>query len=152
MGKDAENVLRISNLEFFQVVEDYLTEIRSVKIRIKGSSMLPFLKNGDQVDLESINFQKFGIGEIVLARWKEGYVLHRIVLIGKQYIYLAGDNNLFQIEKVKPDSIIAKVGGANRDDASMPVTGIRSRILGMSWFLLRPARWLVYKMNKITKK
>ena len=130
------------------MAEDYLLEDKSVQIRIKGNSMLPFLRNGDHVELARTKKNEYKIGDVVLARWKDGYVLHRIVFKGKKYFYLTGDNNLFQVESVIPESVIAGVITGHREGHPIEVKGITFRFKGVCWFLLRPFRWILIKFKK----
>ena len=143
-----DEALTIPNKSFFKAVEDYLIEGKSIQIKVKGNSMLPFLFNGDNIELSKIEKGACKIGEVVLAKWKDGYVLHRVIFKGRKRFYLVGDNNLFQIERINPESVIARVISAHREGSSIDIQKIGPRIKGICWFLLRPFRWIMIKLKK----
>lgn len=75
-------------------VSKLLAEGKSVILRTKGNSMLPFIKGGrDSVELlKRTNVLE---NDIVLARLAEGrYVLHRVIAIDGEKITLMGDGNI----------------------------------------------------------
>lgn len=147
-----DDALTVSNAAFFQIVEDFLLEDKPILIRVKGNSMLPFLREGDCVELYKSEKRAFKIGEVVLAKWKGRYVLHRIIFKGNKYYYLSGDNNLFQVERINYESVLAKVINCHRGGKPIEVMGIYFRYKGICWFFLRPLRWINLKINKSKKK
>lgn len=86
--------LIIPNDVFFSEVEKHLSEGKSVMFPVKGYSMLPFIRNGeDSVQLS----RKDGIevGDIALAHLSNGtYVLHRVWEIKGDKVILMGDGNI----------------------------------------------------------
>lgn len=144
--------LTVPNTEFFHMVEDFLVEDKSILFRVKGNSMLPFLREGDCVELNRPEKRAFKIGEVVLAKWKGRYVLHRIIFKGSKYYYLSGDNNLFQVERINYESVIASVINCHREGTPIEVMGMSFRWKGIFRFLLRPMRWINLKIEKSKKK
>lgn len=147
-----DDALTVSNAAFFQMVEDFLLEDKPILIRVKGNSMLPFLREGDCVELYKSEKRAFKIGAVVLAKWQGRYVLHRIIFKGSKYCYLSGDNNLFQVERVNYESVIARVINCHREGKPIEVKGISFRYKGICWFLLRPLRWINVKIENSKKK
>lgn len=147
-----DDAITVSNTAFFQMVEDFLLEDKSILIRVKGNSMWPFLREGDCVELNRTEKRTLKIGEVVLAKWQGRYVLHRIIFKGSKYYYLSGDNNLFQVERVKYESVIARVINCHREGKSIKVKGISLHGKAILWFLLRPLRWINVKIEKNNRK
>jgi signal peptidase I len=140
----------ISNEDYFSEVQRILAEGKEVRIRIKGNSMLPFIKDGDTVLLRSYRGETLALGCNILAKDKDKFVFHRFV--GKkndQYI-LAGDGNLVLREYVGAKDIIAiaymhypQVGGATID-----IDRNWARLRGLGWYHIRLLRRIVAKLKR----
>lgn len=91
---DGKEVRVVPNEIFLKEVSMMLSEGKSVIIRTKGSSMLPFIRGGrDSVRLS--RHPEISIGDIVLARiGNDMYVLHRVFSIEGDKVTLMGDGNL----------------------------------------------------------
>ena len=70
----------IANQEFFRgVVADTLARGETVSVRVKGGSMLPWLRDGAKVRIRPAAGRRLHRGDIVLYRRETGtLVLHRI--------------------------------------------------------------------------
>ena len=140
-----KTIIVLPNDFFFTEVKKCLQEDKLVEIVVQGNSMRPFLNNGERILLKSIKNRALKTGDIVLAEFDSGYVLHRIVKKRKEYFVLAGDGNLSQKEQVTGESAIAFI----------PISSI-SRIAGLAWYFLRPLRCVVHKIynyvNRLKKK
>ncbi|WP_343567431.1 S24/S26 family peptidase [Sphingobacterium sp.] len=140
----------ISNEDYFAEVQRILREGKEVRIRIKGNSMLPFIKDGDTVLLRTYQGEPLVLGCNILAKDKNKFVFHRYV--GKkngQYI-LAGDGNLVLREYVGATDIIAiaymhypQTGGAAVD-----IDRNWARLRGLGWYHLRLIRRIVAKLKR----
>ena len=104
------NSAYIPNELYFAEVQSHLQQGKKVKIKIRGNSMLPFIRNNDEALLISPTPEKVKKGTPVLARTSElGIVLHRIYNIEGNHITLLGDGNINQFEHTSPERIIATV-------------------------------------------
>ncbi|MGH2622426.1 MAG: S24 family peptidase [Sphingobacterium sp.] len=142
------NRVIVNNDSFFNVVQQEISAGNTVRFQLKGNSMEPFLKDCQNILLAKVDPEKTAIGEIVLVTWKNKYLLHRIVYQNEHYLYLVGDNNLVQIEKVEKKNIIAIMKGSYEITAYKKFT-FRDRIIGICWFMMRPFR---RAKNLITRK
>lgn len=114
-GKQIEEKGRIAErktakgYEVFDAVSELVDEEKTVKITVRGNSMLPFIFNGrDQVELKKQSSYK--VGDIVLARNGNRFVLHRIWKFEGDNVILHGDGNpLRKKEKMPVTDIVAKV-------------------------------------------
>ena len=61
------------------MVKENLQAGKKVKIRITGSSMEPFISDGDTVVLISFKPQFLKLGMILLGDYKDMTILHRLV-------------------------------------------------------------------------
>lgn len=119
-----------------------------VKINISGSSMKPFLYNGDSILLKKVAKQNIYLGDIVLGKYHNNYVLHRVVRIENDCVFLAGDNNLSQIERIEEENICAIAIALVTDEGNKDLTTNYRRFLGLLWYCLRPFRKVYFKIFK----
>lgn len=144
-----ENVLRVANNIFFKEVKEYLAEDKDVLFTINGNSMRPFLAHGDKVLITPAHKRDFTYGRIILAKSAFGYVLHRLVWKNKDKVWLAGDNNLVQLEEVKREDILGTVKYAVISGQRVKVHRFSQLFLALGWFLLRPFRLILFKLKRI---
>ena len=142
----------ISNGLFFQQVRTYLNEGKQVQFSLRGSSMSPFLYEGDLVTVKSLENTELKVGHIVLAYAEIGYVMHRIIRIDSQLIYLAGDANFVQIEKIANNALIAFLTAATRDGREIPIYASHILWLARMWYYARPIRRIWAKACKSLRK
>lgn len=85
-----------------------VSEGKRVVVRVKGNSMLPFLRNGrDSAELDKVSEPK--CGDIVLAYVDNSrFVLHRIVGMDGDKVVLMGDGNIKGCEYCRVTDIKAK--------------------------------------------
>ena len=119
-------------------VEAFIKEGRSVILKARGQSMLPFiLPERDSVQLEKA--ESLSVGDIVLVRLYRSaspyYVMHRIIRIEDGEFTMMGDGNISGVEKFRWENVIAKVTAIVSGDG-------KSRKVGKAslWRALRPVR------------
>lgn len=96
----------ISNFSAFSQARDLLLGGESVKIRVRGQSMLPFFQSGSTILLRPIRDEDFKVGNVVLAEaGKEKFVVHRIYRIDRNQVTLLGDGNLIGTETMPRNKV-----------------------------------------------
>ena len=91
----------VSNDEFFDLMIPMLNSGKTVKMKAKGRSMLPLIRNMyDNVVLKSVKDTSLHINDIVLFRnpISNNYVLHRIIKIQGEKFIIRGDGNAYNKE------------------------------------------------------
>lgn len=79
--------------ELVEILRVALDSGARVRLSASGSSMVPFLRSGDVVELEKVPAEAIRAGDVVLAQRSDGaYVLHRVVRMGDRRVFLAGDS------------------------------------------------------------
>lgn len=141
-------VIQIENKTYFTLVEQRLDAGEQVWIPVRGGSMLPFLRERDEVLLQPAGMKEVGVGDIVLARWEGRHVVHRVVRKKVDELWLAGDHNLVQIEKVRPAEVLAVLIDARRNKRRLPVATRLYTTLGMCWYALRLPRRIVVAVKR----
>lgn len=129
----------VSNELYFSGVEQLLAEGKSVRIKAKGRSMEPFIRDGrDEIVLSAgIQARK---GCIILARTDEGIVLHRVINIEGNAVTLMGDGNLYKTESCLREDIIAVVTRIVRTGKSIDPECFMERFKARIWMVARPLR------------
>ncbi len=142
---------KVSNLELFSSVLDLIKRGRNVKIKISGTSMEPFIKHAEDVVLSSVSFEDIKLGSVILAEYNNSYVFHRVIRKNKQHIFLVGDNNLIQIERINVHKVYAIGKELIRKHKTVNLLGLNFRIKGLVWYILRPFRRIYVKLinNKL---
>lgn len=141
MNRQAENnkTRVISNDFYFAEVQRILDDGKEVRIRVKGSSMRPFISDGDTVLLRAYNGETLRKGCNILARHEGKYVFHRFVGRAKGKLILAGDGNLVLCEYVNKGDVIAIASLHFPKDGSKAINigSCWSRLRGLSWYHMR---------------
>jgi signal peptidase len=84
--------MRISLYQLISLVEELLRAGRGVRLKVAGSSMFPFIKDGDVVEIEKPG-PRLRKGDVLLVRVSGNkYVIHRVVKVYGEYLYLRGDS------------------------------------------------------------
>lgn len=99
----------VSIEDLISVVRPTLMEGRRVRMVVKGTSMLPFIRNGDAVELAPVDCAPV-IGDAVLAQVAVGrYVVHRVVRADQDGVWLRGDSQRVAEGPVPATSVLGMV-------------------------------------------
>ncbi len=123
-------------------VSRLLQEGREVVIMPKGNSMRPFIRG----EVDSVRLQQtkeLRVGDIVLARYKGHYVLHRIITIDGDKVTLMGDGNLQGVEEVQKSDVSGVVVEIITPDGER-----REPSDGYVWRKLLPVRKYLLKVYR----
>lgn len=143
----------IPNELFFAEVQAQIRQGKKVKIRVRGNSMLPFIRNNDEALLIPPTPEKIKKGTPVVALTDElGIVLHRIYKMEGTRITLLGDGNVNQFEHTSSERIIATVSHYYRGKHTLRTDSITMRIAGRLWMAAHPWRrkvlTVIWKLKK----
>lgn len=106
-----------ANELFFPEVAKMLSEGTNVTLRVQGTSMLPFIHgNDDRILLEKVD--EVGLGDILLCRIKDHYVIHRLIDRKDDRLLLMGDGNCYGKETCTLKDVAGKVMLIIRPDGS----------------------------------
>lgn len=146
--------LSVANESLLPEVEKLLAEGMRVTLKVKGNSMLPFIRSvRDSVTLEAPD--RISRGNIVLARIGKGrYVLHRIIGTKGNTVILMGDGNCHGTEQCLRSNICGRVITIVKPHKCISTGTSFMHMAGTVWRLLLPVRrWLLalYKRTIIDK-
>ncbi len=118
-----------------------IEEGQDVLLRVKGNSMLPFIRGGEDFAVLRKVSQSLKRWDIVLAQDLNGrLIIHRIIDITPECVTLMGDGNLGYVEYCAPDGIIARLENIKRGERLIECNTSWARRKAIVWYHLRPAR------------
>lgn len=132
----------ITNELYFEEVQRLLNQGKEVCIRIKGNSMLPFIKSGDRVLLIAYRDTPLLMGSNILVKHGGKFIFHRYVGTKNGNIVLAGDGNLVLREYTTSSHILAVATKHYRgeNDLGVDINNTWHRLKGLFWYRLRILR------------
>ena len=120
----------ISNTVLFEGIEEILREGGSVTMRIKGSSMRPFVRNGrDTVTLNALPAAGLQIGMVVLFRYGDNWLLHRLRNINGSILVMKGDGNFRITEHVELTAAAGYASAIERNNRTIIYGSWRWKLL-----------------------
>lgn len=101
---------QLSNASFFAWVEAEIAEGHPVRFRLKGQSMFPLLRDSrDEVVLYPCTSEELRPMDVVLFRYRDGHVLHRILRREGERLFLRGDGSYVAWEECKVTDVVGKM-------------------------------------------
>jgi signal peptidase len=146
IGKMDGDKIILPNALVLEHLQVYLRQGKQVSIPVKGNSMLPFLRNGDQVLIKPFEASGLRKGMILLASVQGQMVLHRLVKFNAERVLLAGDANLAQHEDVSIEDVIGSATTVMKGLKELKLDKWQQRYLGQLWYWIRPLRRVVKKI------
>lgn len=145
--------MEVSNVDFIQAICPLLFSGHKVRLRVKGNSMRPILKDGrDQVVLVAARSIKEG--DLVLAQVQTGcYMLHRVIHKDGKRLILMGDGNLTGTECCLCTDVVGKVIMLIRKGRWIRTDGFLFWLYSIIWMQLNPLKrylLVVYKLMRGT--
>lgn len=127
----------------FALARDLLQEGESVRIIVRGQSMLPFFQSGSTITLYPICDEQMRRGSVVLGETPTGlFVVHRIYRIEGDEVTLLGDGNVVGMEQMTRDKIYGFVP-----------CGKVHRFFAEIWMRIRPLRvYPLWILKRICRK
>lgn len=102
------NSVQLPNEILLPSAASFLDEGREVVIRAKGSSMLPFIR-GDRDSVVLKKCDNPDVGDIVLVRFPDRYIMHRIISRDGDRFRMMGDGNIRGTESFRREDILGRV-------------------------------------------
>lgn len=126
---------QLSNKRFFAWVEAEISEGNPVRIRLKGQSMFPLLRNGkDIVVLHPCRKEDLRPMDVVLFRYRGIHVLHRILHREENRLLIQGDGSYVAREECTTDDVVGVVREVIRSSGkSISVDSWRWRFPSRLW-------------------
>lgn len=145
----------IANDILLNEVSALVAEGKTVRLKVKGNSMLPFI-TGDKDSVLLVRPEVLKVNDIALACIANGsYVLHRIIKIEDDIVTLMGDGNIQGCERChKSDIKAVAVRIFKNDGKEIDCTASWQLFQAKMWGILKPLRrylLAVYRRCKFIK-
>jgi signal peptidase I len=121
----------------------------SAILQISGTSMYPLLSNGQHITVRPVSPTDLQPGKCCVYIANGNLILHRIIWIFRNYVYIAGDANC-NIEKINKSNIIAVPADRlyHRVTISIILINILFVLLHGSNFFCRLKRYIIKRIIK----
>ena len=114
--------------------EDYLLQNGSMTYTNVGVSMLPLLRQGkDLFTVRKKGTGRCAVGDVVLYRRRDQYVLHRVVAVREKDYVILGDNCVQREYGVTDDDILGVMTGFVRGGKAHSVSDAGYRLYSSVW-------------------
>jgi hypothetical protein len=124
--------------EVLPIIRATLERGQRVRMTVSGTSMLPFLRDGDVVELEPLGAAPRA-GDVVLAQGPAGpCVLHRVVRVTGEGLFLRGDAQEDREGPLAPGDVLGKVTLCYRHGHARAVDRGGWRLAGLVWVSCAP--------------
>jgi len=138
--------MEISTRDLMPLIFSALQRGQHIRLTVKGGSMRPFIKSGDVVELEPVD-RLVRIGDVVLLKCgsgEEGYVLHRVVRLQGEMIFIRGDAQDVADGPFAQGDVLGRVTKTYANGRLRQLDRGIWRLLGRAWQRLVPLNvWLL---------
>ena len=133
--------------------EQYFKENDRLIYTNVGVSMLPLLRQGkDLFILERKKSERCNVGDIVLYRRRNQYVLHRIIEVKPDDYVIIGDNCTEKEYGITDNNILAVMISFIRNGKNYSVNTFSYRIYSFIWLKTITMRIFITKMLHVLKR
>jgi Peptidase S24-like len=131
--------------EWIALAGELLQCDHTVRLRVRGRSMHPAIRDGEVVWIAPVMGEGLRVGQVVLFRGTNGRpIIHRIVSRqqagGGWRFLIASDYASVPGEWVSAAQILGRVVALERTGRRIALDGLTGRVWGWAWGLLRPLR------------
>ena len=121
--------------------EEYLAQNGSMTYTNVGVSMLPLLRQGkDLFTVRKKGAERCKVGDVVLYRRRDQYVLHRVVEVREQDYIILGDNCIAREYGITDEDVIGVMTGFVRGGKEHGVSEYGYRLYSALWLHTEKAR------------
>lgn len=130
----------IGNRVFFEQVEAVLATGHEVKFLLRGHSMRPLMHDGrDTLVVAPVRDEEMRVGEIVLFRYHERHILHRIIRRKGDQLVLAGDGNYHLKECCSTADVVGRLVRVERKSGKVVHCDSRAwHMRSFCWLIIPP--------------
>lgn len=133
--------------EFMPVIRSALERGQRVRMTVNGSSMLPFVRDGDVVELEPVHSSP-RVGDVVLLRCSgERYVMHRVVRKEGDALFIRGDAQPRSEGPFAPRDVLGRISLSQRNGHTRALDRGVWRFAGCAWILCAPSGLLLLRLT-----
>lgn len=137
------NEFSVSSLDLAPMARELLHHGCSVRFTARGSSMTPFVLDGDILTIEPCDAVDLRVGDVAFHELPGGSVVaHRVVAIsrraGSVFLATRGDALRGVVDLVDPGSVLGRAVSARRGSRDLKLNGGLRHILARVWLAISP--------------
>ena len=137
--------MTLPSRKLMPVIRAALERGQRVRMSVTGSSMLPFLRDSDVVELEPASAPR--LGDMVLVQAAERYVLHRIVRMdGGAGFFIRGDAQPNCEGPFTLDAVLGRVTTVWRNGRARALERGLWRLAGLVWVRTSPLGFFLLQL------
>ena len=145
--------MKVRARELMPIVSEALERGAHVRFTATGSSMRPFIRDGDTVEIESLHRLPVRVGDILLVQGPEGqYVIHRVRSVKQGWIYLLGDAHQQREGPYAREQLIGRVRSVQHNGKTLYLDRGWRRLAGVLWMALVPLRPWIFRWGSRLKQ
>ena len=139
--------------DFFELAKEQLSEGNTVRLRVQGNSMLPFIHSGDVVVIEPYLQEDLPLYTAVFYQWKGQFMTHRLISKSvkdndHEMWSMLGDGNISQVETLEKSEILGVLTLLCHEGKEFSCVDHRWLRLGRLWHILLPIRRILLWLYK----
>jgi hypothetical protein len=139
--------------EFMHVIRSALERGQRVRLTVNGGSMMPFIRDGDVVELEPIRSLPRRGDVVLVQRTEERYVLHRVLQRADDAFFLRGDAQEYWEGPFTRGNVLGKVVLSYRNGSPRVMDSGPWRLAGLIWASCGPlGRWFLWLAARFRAK
>ncbi|MHA2427778.1 MAG: S24/S26 family peptidase [Candidatus Hermodarchaeia archaeon] len=139
--------LSLNHPEFAQLSSEILEKGNALRFTAHGSSMAPFIRDGDVLTVEPATISELRMGDIVLYRTEgDSVVAHRIVGILGSSLKVRGDASPGSESFIAPDQVLGVIIIVERTGDQIKINEGLWRVLGLLWIFTYPLPLLAFRL------
>ncbi len=130
----ANDSLVLNGVDFAELSAEVLGASASIRFRAHGSSMSPFIREGDILTVDPAHPRELVRGDVVLYRSAGGRaVAHRLLGRRGGRLLIRGDADAGECERVRPEKILGIVVQVERGGRKLPPNSLIRRTTALLW-------------------
>jgi len=114
-----------------------LVSFGQLRLRVTGTSMLPALRPGDELQFHSRRTESTSLGDIVLFRRANAFVIHRVVALSNTELVTQGDALAVPDPPVNKADVLGTLVSVTRRDRRMSWNPSTHASVGVTRWLFR---------------
>jgi signal peptidase I len=135
--------LSVNRKQFITIADEILSGDHLLRFKAKGSSMEPYIMDGDIVEVDSNQLDSIKVGDIILCSHKPDFlVVHRVIKVfedqGEKIFITQGDSLNYHDGKVGKEEVLGKVVSVERFGRKIKLTNFGVRMLTKFWIFFIP--------------
>lgn len=117
-----------------ELTAEVVARFGSARLRVQGSSMLPSIRPGDELDLRGASSHEIKIGDVVAYRRDGRLFVHRVVERNRQELVTRGDTLPQADAPVSASDLLGVVSAVRRDGRDVTLQNSLARRATASLF------------------